>query len=654
MTFEVDLVAYLTSKGSKTFRANGSEITTHCLFCSDGDTKGKGKLYLNTESWLYECKRCLASGNRKTLLEFFGDEDEIKHPEAADPNLRWRILEEATEFAHQMLLANEQKLDYLLKRGISPELIVARRLGYVPKNYGLSDSLPVRDVLKGFTALVACGLVLPSGKEFFNDAITIPYISHGTVVQLRARNFGEDRPKYLTMGGDQVHLYNGDSLNGATRALIIEGEFDDLAVLSQMEGSNDRWFEDIAVVGLAGASSWPAGFVDTLKGLSKVWIGLDNDETGQRAAAKLKEEVGTKARNVLLPAGLPKTDWTDFFLPRTPSNPNGGHDWRDLKSLLIEADLAGKQMFGIADLSTKWNRRQNEAPGLKLGWPSLDAVLRPGLKPGQVMIPLATTGTGKTVFLSNVAHNLRKRHVLFVSLEMTGPEVFEHIRRIHRFWNPKAGRDQLIEDYPYLQVTERNRIGRGDLGELISEYGELYSRKPDLVIVDYLQYYARGFRGNSMYDRVSEAIMEVKAVSKEESVSTIIPSQVNRGAERGKPLSLDDARDAGTIEETGDFVMSLFRPDQVAVAGDDTGGEALAQLGSFNVQFLKSRHGGVGRLANLRLSNLSLAIVDQAFDKPNLLRVENENRLARQGTHYDDYRVELNKEMSQDPLWKDS
>ena len=197
-----------------------------------------------------------------------------------------------------------------------------------------------------------------------------------------------------------------------------------------------------------------------------------------------------------LPEGEPKTDWTAWFQPRTTRNPHGGHGWRDLRDLLVDSDLAGKQMFSIADAAAKWRKRQIEAPGLQLGFRSLDAVIKPGLKPGQVMLPLAKSGTGKTVFLSNLAHNCRGQRTLYVSLEMTAAEVFEHLRRIHHFWNPKATHDEMMLDYRRLQIVERNRIGPGDLGDLVAEYTHNYGGdRPQLLIVDYLQYYARGFRG---------------------------------------------------------------------------------------------------------------------------------------------------------------
>jgi len=646
MTTETDLSAYLAAKGLQVHRAAGAEVTIHCPWCPDGDPKGKGKLYLNTESWLYSCKRCDAAGNRKTLLEHFGDPDEVKTV-GADPMLRRKILGEVAQLAHEFLIANKKKYQYLLDRGLTDEVIRKHKLGYVPKNVGISEMIPMRDELKGYVALVEAGIVSPSGREFLNDCITIPYFSHGSVVQIRAK-FVDG--KYLTAGGDHVRLYNSDTLFGADRVLITEGELDALAVESAIErapASERPFTEGLAIVGLPGAGSWPDGLVQMLDGPTKVFVGLDPDETGEKFSKKLCDEIGQRARQVLLPTNEPKCDWTDYLLPLTDGKIHSGHTWADVRNLLVEADLAGKQMFSIVDIATKWDRAQSERPGLKLGWPSLDAVIRPGLKPGQVMVPLAMTGTGKTVWLSNVAVNLRAKHVLYVSLEMTATEVFEHFRRIHRFHEPQADRDQLLHDLRHVAVTERNRIGRGDLGDLIHEYQDTWGASPDLLIVDYLQYYARGFRGGSMYDRVSDAIMEVKAVSKEESVPTIIPSQVNRGAERGKPLLLSDARDAGTIEETADFIPSLYRPDQLQTRDES---EPLVQTGAFSVQWLKSRHGGAGRVCNLKLSNLSLAIVDATFDSKNGIRVEQENSLYRQGVHYAEYRQRLDDAIAQGAL----
>ena len=140
MSVSMDLASYLSGKGHRTFKAAGSEVTAHCfLGCTDGDPKGKGKLYLNTESWMYSCKRCDARGNRKTLLAHFGDEarDDLAWLPGQNPAMRRRALSEATDLAADMLLANPKMLAYLTGRGLSVETIVDARLGYVPSSWSL-------------------------------------------------------------------------------------------------------------------------------------------------------------------------------------------------------------------------------------------------------------------------------------------------------------------------------------------------------------------------------------------------------------------------------------------------------------------------------------------------------------------------------------
>ena len=646
MTDVQDLAAYLAGHGIQVHRANGREVTTHCLFCADGDPKGRGKLYLNVESWLYDCKRCGAQGNRKTLLDHFGDADELTHVQGQDPMMRRRVLTEAAQLAHELLLGNEKMLEYLIDRGLDAETIVRKGYGYVPLNTGLSQMLPGREHFT-FADLVGAGVVTAQGQEFFNRAITIPYWSHGTVVQLRARKMSGD-VKYLTAGGEAARLYNADSLNGASDVIVCEGEFDADVLEQALVGSGQHDLATTAVVSLPGAGAWPEGFIEAIGTCRRVFAGLDPDDTGKKMTQKLVDELGSKVRVLQLPEGLPKCDWTDYLRPASEKNPHGGHTWRDVQHLLIEADLAGKRMFSIADARAKWVRQRNEAPGIKLGFPSLDAIIRPGLKPGQLMIPLAKTGTGKTVWLSNVAHNIRSRRVLYVSLEMTTAEVFEHFRRIHHFWSPISSEAETDLAYANMRIVDQNRVGRGDLRDLVREFESEIGKPPEVVLVDYLQYYSRGFRGGSTYEKVSDAVMELKAVAKEESLAIICPSQVSRNGEDGKPLSLDDARDSGVVEETGDFVLSLFRPDQQANKADPTGAP-LPQTGAFNAQLLKSRHGGKGRVFNMQMSLLSLAIVDK-LDRTRAIRCEQENALVRGGLHYDDHRSAVNASVAQPEL----
>lgn len=624
---DTDLVGYLTSKGVQYKRSNGGrELITNCLFC--GENKRTGKLWLNTESWLYQCWVCGEKGGRKSLLRHFGDEDTLAYVDGADPNVRLKVLAEAAELAHQMLLANDQKLEYLFARGLDAETILSAKLGYVPPNVGLSRMLPGEFKPRD---LINAGMITPGGSEFFSDSIVIPYFSHGHVVQLREK---KQDGKYRTMGGDTARLFNADELRGASDAIITEGEFDALVLAQHLAGAGDPELSGIAVVGLAGTNAWPDELASYFAECGRVFIGFDPDGPGVKAADMLKRELGVCARKVELPPSEPKCDWTEYLRDLAPEHPHGGHGWRDVADLLVTADLAGKRMFSVGEAAKKWNQVKVETPGLKLGWPALDAIIRPGIKPGQVVIPLAKTGTGKTVWLSNIAHNTGDRRVLFLSMELTAVELYEHLRRIHFFWDPHTSARSHL---PNLRIADQNRLAPGDLRQLVEQYAAEVGDPPELLIVDYLQYFARGFRGASRYEKVSDATMEIKALAKECGAGIIIPSQVNREAKDGQPLDSDDARDSGVIEETADFVISLFRPDN---AIDSHNADAVPVVtGAFNAQLLKSRHGGKGRMVNLRFSNMSLAIVD-SLDRKSVQRVDQENTAYRRGVHYDDWYAE--------------
>lgn len=625
----LDVVEYLTGKGEQVSRAAGQEVTAHCMFCPDGDPKGKGKLYVNTETWLWDCKRCQATGNRKTLLAHYGDEDSVSYVAGADPAIRRTILTQAAALAHEMLLNNERQMTYLLQRGLSPQTIMDAQLGYVPQNTALTSMLPCRENVTR-ADLINAGLMTAGGTEFFNGSLTIPYWSHGTVIQIREKMMDG---KYRTTAGGKVLLYNADSIRAADDIIITEGEYDALILAQTLAGSNNARMRQTAVVGLPGAGSWPAGIDKSFEDARHVYIGLDPDDTGKPYAQKLKALIGTKARIIELPTALPKCDWTEFLRPHDAEHPHGGHDWHDVADLIIEADLHGKRMFTMGEVRTKWGRLRTDQPGISLGFPSLDAIIRPGLKPGQLLIPLAKTGTGKSAFIHNVIHNVRSRRVLALSLELTAEEVYEHFRRIHHFYYPHADGEDFDRSYRNVRIIDQNRLRRGDLSAMIAEYREEVGASPELVTVDYLQYFARGYSGLTAYERSSEACLELKAIAKEEQVAMIVPSQVKREAKLGVPLSVDDARDSGVIEETGDFILALYRPDQA-----DNKDGVTEVTGAFNSQLLKSRHGGNGRVFNFRFSNFSLTLVDNLNARAKA-RIDQENQQYRRGENYDDYRA---------------
>ncbi len=623
---DLDVKAYLKSKGLDV-RTSGKEVIVPCFFtCGESGGASKKKLYVNAEHGAFSCKVCGTQGSWRMLLEHFGD-DVDKTP-AAKPSRRLLINEEYLQRCQDALMRNVQALTYLFKRGLTEETIELARLGYHPKGVGIVETLPSALKPGGFTRdeLRDSGLLTASGRDFHEGRIIIPYLSSGQVLQLRGRALdSEAKIKYATPPGDPVRLYNSDSLRGADSVLVCEGEIDLLVLQQTLQASPDVHARNISVVAVPGAQALPGGkegFGEYFEDIRRVYVGFDNDTAGKQGATKVKELLSTKARVVELTT---HKDWAEFII-------DGAKGWRDVMDLVAEADMRGKRVFSVEESARKLYAIEQGKPGIKMGFATLDALIRPGLLPGGVTIPMAKTGNGKSLFIANIAQNTRDIPSLLITLEMTAAETYNRLRRIARFHDPLLDERGIWDQFPLLGVVEENRLGPGDFSTLIEEFAEEKGERPQLVYVDYLGYYARGQHGKDEYERTTNAVMQLKEMAKFHEVHIIAPSQVHRGPKQGEPISLEGARSSGAVEETADFVFGIYRPHLALMDATKSAGAVASEL---KVQILKSRHGNADRIASLAMSAASLAIVDGS-DRRNVNRIDMENNAINRGESYKD------------------
>ncbi len=618
---ELDPVAYLRAKGYDGRPAAGPEVVYPCFFdCEEPPDSRKRKLYVNSVEGFYHCKVCDAAGGTTLLQRHFGDE--VACLPGTDPGVRRRLLNAAAELGAQMLTANDDVALWLLReRGLSPGTIIERRLGWVGRPWSLTGGLEATPEELATTGLVS------GDRDFFHNHVLIPYVSRGQVVQIRGKVLGG---RYFTGPGEYVRLFNADALTDAEDVILTEGEFDCMALAQHLALAPDDRVRRFGVVGIAGAGALPEGFADYFRHAKRVHIGLDPDDAGRRAAVKIKERLGTRARIVELPEELPKCDWTEYLLPRSDAHPHGGHTWRDVMDLVGTA--AGKRLFSVREAGARYRQGREAGVGLKTGFAQLDSTILPGILPGQLVVLLAKTGVGKSVWLCNVAYATRGVPTLFLTLEMTQEEIYDRLRRVYLFHHPHASDHDFEEAFADLRICDENRLVDGDLSTLIEEYEIETGIRPEQVIVDYLGYYARGIKGRSPYEKTSDAVMQLKAEAKTHRVAIIAPHQVNRLSTAGRPVSSDGARDSGVVEETADFLLSIWRPD------DALRTEEAAPSGKLKLELIKSRHGGSGRTFTLQMDLLTLAIVDDHSKEAK--QAAHHSYLYWRGTTYEQLRRE--------------
>lgn len=604
---DVDVLGYLMSKGIQPKRAGGDEYHFACPFCSEDETK-RGRCYINAgvtdDAGLYFCHLCGSKGNIISLKHFYGDAT-VEHVDADDERIRTEMMGVAATFYHEQLGENPDAYDWLRnKRGLELDTILDHQIGWAEGGTALYRHLKdsgysTKDILKA-------GLCYEDSRagrlaDSLSQMVTIPYHVAGNVVLIRGRTFPykgdgypadqtKEGPKYKTPVHQKGRLFNSAAVWGADEICITEGEFDAL-ILTQ---------NGFAAVGVPGANSWQDTWDGYLADAKRVYLIFDNDTAGKEASQKLRDRFGPKVRLVEMPEARPgqaKIDPTVWMTSgKTADEFRGLLESSDESGLLVTVDQAFKEHCEIQGQT-----------GMKFDVESLDEAILPGLLRSQVVICLAKTGTGKTIWILNMLQRMATSQpdlrFLFVSLEQTRGEWFERARRIYRFYNLSASDDDALDFWrERLLIVDKNRLTERDLNAILDDYDYRMGRQPDVMMLDYLGYFAQSFKGER-YERTSDAMMALKGLSKDRRIGTVAPHQVSRMTRFGQEPESDGARDTGVIEETADFVLTLWSTDH-ATTNDQADRTGLVQQ-----RIGKSRHGGRGKLALYQWAPLSLALV---------------------------------------------
>lgn len=606
--------AYLTSKGLALKQAGGSNVHTACMFCGE-DAGKRGRLYINIDPiaeppGLFYCHLCGVRGAINKLRKHFGDPIERDdHPEEKVSFRTHEIWQEAARYYHELLSDREDVLRWLRdERGLSIETVIKHQIGWA------DGSLRKHLLDKGYriTEMQKTGLVDTSGRDFLLAHVTIPYHTAGNVTLIRGKEMGG---KYLTPPGQKGRLYNPDATWGADQIVITEGEFDAL-VVEQL---------GYAATGVPGATSWQESWNGYFTEAKKVFVCFDNDPPGQAGAEKVARAIGPSSRIVKMPEPLPgesKNDPSEWIVKK-------GHGRDDFQLLLVKS--RGGHLLSVHDAYAEWLDVRT-LTGIQLGYEQIDKKLEPGLLPTQVMIVLAKTGTGKTIWTLNTFHRMvmanPKVRILFVSLEQTRSEWFERARRIYRFYNLAAkDTDTLGYFQDRLMLIDKNRVSEEELVSCIEQYEFELGEKPDLVAIDYLGYWSRAYKGEP-YERTSKAVMALKAIAKEHRIAILAPHQVSRVVKFGEKMDADVGRDSGVVEETADFLLTLWAEDMRSSDGK------IEKTGKVNLRIGKSRHGGTGTQMHLQFAPLSLAMIP--FGDPLVMQAKAELAHYEQGDGFEE------------------
>lgn len=242
---------------------------------------------------------------------------------------------------------------------------------------------------------------------------------------------------------------------------------------------------------------------------------------------------------------------------------------------------------------------REELRGVQTPWPDVNQIIN-GLGAGEVDVIAGRPGTGKSLTALNTAAHLSLRQgipsVIF-SMEMHRQEVMmrliasegrvpltalmkreltdDHWNRIRKASDKIMGSPLVIDDTPGCTVAHiRQRVRQMSR-----------TRKPGLVVVDYLQLLTGTGRAENRQAEVSGFSQGLKRLAGECGVPVLALSQLNRmSAHRSdKRPELSDLRESGSIENDASIVILLHR--------EDTNGQESPRAGEIDFIVAKNRNG---------------------------------------------------------------
>ena len=259
------------------------------------------------------------------------------------------------------------------------------------------------------------------------------------------------------------------------------------------------------------------------------------------------------------------------------------------------------QTFDRLDMLT---RKDDSVKPISTGIGDLDNVIT-RLNRSDLILLAARPGMGKTSFALNIARNVSvvgKKTVAFFSLEMTKEQLASRLlssealvggtklrtgRILPDEWKRLIGAGDILKNAPmYLDDTPGITVP-----EMKAKLRRL--KRPDLVVIDYLQLMSTGRRDGNRVQEISELTRNLKILAKEINVPVICLSQLSRASEQRQDHrpQLSDLRDSGSIEQDADIVLFLYRDGYYdREKGAETAQAAIDQ-NSGECIVAKNRHG---------------------------------------------------------------
>jgi len=195
------------------------------------------------------------------------------------------------------------------------------------------------------------------------------------------------------------------------------------------------------------------------------------------------------------------------------------------------------------------------------GYPLLDASMQGGVRPEQLNVIVAASGSGKSMFLVNLASNALAmgKKVVFISLEMSQLDLMRRLVACQTgidFWNleqpgikPQAvwNLEGIMNQFPNAELLMQFYPMKGLTARQISSYLKRVAATghiPELLIIDYGDLLKAPEKYTSRYDELGSIFDDLKWLAQTWKIPIWTATQGNRSSMMAKKVGLQNVAES--------------------------------------------------------------------------------------------------------------
>lgn len=280
------------------------------------------------------------------------------------------------------------------------------------------------------------------------NSLCFPFIYQGSMVNIKYRNLSEK--KFSLVKGAQLIFYGLDDIKAHDTIIIVEGEFDKLAlevcgftnVISVPNGAPSRIKEGNKIEN-TGQYEYLQHAEDIIRKVKKVIIAVDNDQTGKNLQYELARRIGAEKCWIV---EFPNKDANDCLL-------EFGIDVvcdaiRDARAYPIHG------LYTVMDFDKTLFAYFKDvmSTGAPTGWANID--MHYSIPPGRLTVVVGIPNSGKSEWIDALMWNLAKnddwRFAVFSPENGKEAHVTKLIEKvIGKSTNPKS--DNRMSDQEFIE-----------------------------------------------------------------------------------------------------------------------------------------------------------------------------------------------------------